>query len=173
MPQPSQHISHFLIGIPASGKSTLALWLQSQTQGQIISTDAIRQKLYGDANIQGKWPEIAHCVDEAIQRAIAIEQTIIYDATNFHRGWRQDFLARYSYLTWVAWQLHTPFRECWERNQLRSRQVPFEIMRQMLERLEAEPPQCVEGFEEIIAVQNSNHKCFKALKKLHPQYLGD
>ena len=173
MTQLSQHISHFLIGIPASGKSTFAKWLQLQTQGQIISTDAIRQQLYGDARIQGEWTVIAAEVDIAIQRAITTKQTIIYDATNFHRDWRRDFLTKYAGLTWVAWQLQTPFEICWSRNQKRSRQVPFEVMRQMAIALETEAPNLEDGFFEIITVPDCDRRTLMVLKKQHPQYLGD
>ena len=173
MTQLSQHISHFLIGIPASGKSTFARWLQKQTQGQIISTDAIREQLYGDAAIQGDWSEISVVIDEQIQKAIATQTSIIYDATNFQRNWRQDFLAQYAELTWVAWHLQTPFEMCWHRNQKRSRQVPFEVMRQMAIALENESPTCEDGFIEIISILVGDHRALMALKKQHPQYLGD
>lgn len=46
-------LCHFLIGVPSSGKSTFAQLLAQTGNYQIISTDAIRQQLYGDETIQG------------------------------------------------------------------------------------------------------------------------
>jgi predicted kinase len=46
---------HLLIGPPASGKTTLAAVLAELVGGQVLSTDAIRTELYGDAAIQGAW----------------------------------------------------------------------------------------------------------------------
>ena len=43
-----------LIGLPGSGKSSLAEQLVAQSPGSaIISTDAIRAQLFGDEGIQG------------------------------------------------------------------------------------------------------------------------
>ncbi|OKH19776.1 hypothetical protein NIES208_01220 [[Limnothrix rosea] IAM M-220] len=173
MKQFSQHISHFLIGIPGAGKSTVARWLQAETQGQIVSPDDIRQRLYGAASIQGDWAAIAAVIDQLIQEAIATQQTIIYDATNFNRQWRQDFLAQYNQIPWIGWHLQTPFDECWQRNQRRSRQVPCEILQKMARELIENPPRCEEGLRAIIAVPNSDISTLRALKKQHLQYLCD
>ncbi|HAJ61748.1 MAG TPA: kinase, partial [Cyanobacteria bacterium UBA8543] len=49
-------ISHFLIGPPGCGKSTLANQLiKLQPTAKIISTDAIRALIFGDESIQGDW----------------------------------------------------------------------------------------------------------------------
>ena len=45
-----------LIGLPASGKSSLAQnLLATQPKFKLISTDAIRKQLFGDEAIQGPW----------------------------------------------------------------------------------------------------------------------
>ena len=44
---------HMLIGIPASGKSTLANELAPLINAEILSTDKIREELYKDETIQG------------------------------------------------------------------------------------------------------------------------
>ncbi|MEQ8755665.1 MAG: ATP-binding protein [Coleofasciculus sp. G1-WW12-02] len=85
-------ICHVLIGCPASGKSTLAGELAKLGNYKIVSTDEIRQTLYGDATIQGEWLEIEQYLLQQIQRAIASGQPIIYDATNAKRSWRMSLL---------------------------------------------------------------------------------
>ena len=64
-------ICHFLVGIPGSGKSTVAQQLADLTQGLIISTDRIREQLYGDEIIQGNWLEIERKVLQEMEQAIA------------------------------------------------------------------------------------------------------
>ncbi|NJN72092.1 MAG: ATP-binding protein [Limnothrix sp. RL_2_0] len=173
MPKHTQHIfSHFLIGMPASGKSTFAQWLQRQTEAIIISTDEIRTALYGDAKVQGSWAAIETEVLKNIGEAIAQQQPIIYDATNTNYVWRGDFLRRCPPITWVAWWLNVSVEICLERNQRRSRLVPPEIVQHMATELHHNPPSNGEGFLETITLHDTDVATLTALKKQHPQYLG-
>jgi predicted kinase len=85
-------ICHFLIGPPGSGKSTFAAELAKQGGCRIVSTDQIRETLYGDPSIQGDWSEIEAQVLSQIREAIAANQPVIYDATNAKRVWRMTLL---------------------------------------------------------------------------------
>lgn len=185
----SQHISHFLIGMPASGKSTLAQWLQSHTGAKLISTDEIRAQLWGDRQIQGDWQEIEQEVFRQMREAIALHTPIIYDATNCNGVWRKDFLAKCPPIHWLAWYLQTPLETCLVRNQRRSRQVPSAVIQQMALDLERCPPQQTEGFIDVItptaiheadcfesvpeSLETILETIFRDLKKQHPEYHGD
>ncbi len=60
-------VSHFLIGIPGAGKSTLAQeWAQRDPNYCIVSTDGIRAELYGDEEIQGEWGTIEAVVMQRV-----------------------------------------------------------------------------------------------------------
>jgi cytidylate kinase len=72
-------ICHFLIGCPGSGKSTLAALLAKEGNYRIVSTDQIREALYGNASIQGDWSAIEAQVLSQIRSAIASNQPVIYD----------------------------------------------------------------------------------------------
>ncbi|MBD2528587.1 AAA family ATPase [Nostoc flagelliforme FACHB-838] len=46
-------ICHFFMGVLGSGKTIFAVELAKQGNYRIVSTDTIRQQLYGNATIQG------------------------------------------------------------------------------------------------------------------------
>lgn len=145
-------IHHFLIGLPASGKSTLAEQLAKLgTEYTIISTDQIRKELFGDESIQGNWLDIENIALSRIKSADESGKIIIYDATNIKRAYRLDFLAKANQITgkslqWIAWQLDTPLETCQRRNKKRQRQVPAEIIDTMSVSLKQFPPEIAEGF---------------------------
>jgi adenylylsulfate kinase-like enzyme len=87
-------ILHFLIGVPGSGKSTFAKLISQLGNCEIISTDNIRAELYGDAAIQGDWKQVEAEVIQRIYTILQAGKSIIYDATNFKRAHRLDFLQK-------------------------------------------------------------------------------
>ena len=142
-------LCHLLVGLPASGKSTFAQQLNQQMPNSvIISTDTIRQRLYGDEKIQGSWSQIEQIVIEQVRLAITYEQTAIYDATNVRFDWRSSFLDKVSDLNaeWIAWWIDTPVNVCKYRNKHRARQVPTEIINTYYDDLQQYPPRTEEGF---------------------------
>jgi predicted kinase len=153
----SASICHFLIGPPGSGKSTLAAQMcQIIPNSRVVSTDHIRETLYGDESIQGNWPEIEEIILAEIKEAIANHRVVIYDATNARRAWRMGLLIKLADVEgfqWVAWHLKTPLQQCQEWNQKRERQVPSEIIEETFQNLKNFPPLTAEGF---IAVYTLN-----------------
>ena len=79
---------HLLIGPPSSGKSTLAKIMAPILNAEIISTDWIREKIYGDENIQGEWSEIKLEVQNQIITCLRNKTDFIIDATHAKRDWR-------------------------------------------------------------------------------------
>lgn len=157
-------ICHFLIGTPGSGKSTFAALLAKLGNYRIVSTDAIRQQLYGDAIIQGEWSSVEELVISQIGDAITQSYSIIYDATNAKRQWRMDLLIKLnSSLTplsdfrrgvggevqWMAWYLQTPKETCIAWNQKRDRIVPDIVIERMYKSLQDFPPLVAEGFAAV------------------------
>ncbi len=72
-------ICHFLIGLPASGKSTFAQVLAEEINAVVVSTDEIRAQLYGDAANQGIWADIEVEVLDQIKTAVEKDQPVIFD----------------------------------------------------------------------------------------------
>ncbi|MBD2501981.1 WYL domain-containing protein [Anabaena azotica] len=163
----SKAIAHFLIGTPGSGKSTFATILSKLGNYEIISTDNIRAELYGDAKIQGEWQKIEATAIDRICTAIKLGKSIIYDATNFKRPFRIDFLIKVNNqlaLTdlpqpqWIGWYLQTPLSTCIHWNQQRQRQVPTPIIESMYKLLQDFPPIIGEGFAAVNKVDVTSPK---------------
>jgi len=149
----------FLIGIPGSGKSSIAAQLiQEIPQCRIISTDNIRGQLFGDPAVQGSWQliwqEVGNQFRQAVCQIAAGEvAAAIYDATNAVRRQRRQAIAHarecgFTHLTglWV----NTPLWLCLERNQQRDRQVPEAVIRRMHRRLQGAPPTLVDGLDRLV-----------------------
>lgn len=149
----------FLIGLPGSGKSTWAKALIKQAPTYSwISTDCLRQQLYGDEAVQGDWLAVWQAVQAAWQAsAIAIcqgqQQGAIYDATNVRRRDRATALtaARQLGFTYIAgcW-FDLPLALCLARNQQRSRQVPVAVIHRMHRQLLGAEPSLSEGFDQLL-----------------------
>lgn len=169
-------LCHFLTGIPASGKSTFAQLLAQTGDYQIISSDTIRQQLYGDENIQGNWLEIEAEMLKQMQEAIILNRGIIYDATNVKRAWRIDLLNKIAQqlnskkvsftkgdlggsenIEWLAWYINLDLKVCKQQNQQRERKVPENIIDKMAENIKLFPPHVAEGFIHVQEINNQAH----------------
>jgi len=147
-----------LIGLPGSGKSTWASYFQQANAPiALISTDQIRQELFGNEATQGPWLQVWATVVERWQQAAQQTQTgqlrgAIYDATNAQRRHRRTVIqqARSSGFTrLLAVWVDVPLSICLERNQQRSRQVPSEVIHTMARQIDGAPPHCDEGFDAV------------------------
>lgn len=145
-----------LIGLPGCGKSTLARQLLAWwPQCYLISTDAIRAKLFGDEAVQGPWLQVWREVERQFQQAAALAPTTIYDATNAQRRHRREVIATarkagFIHITGV-W-LDLPLSLSLERNQQRTRTVPAEVILQMHRQLTDAPPSLQEELDRLIVL---------------------
>ncbi len=148
-----------LIGVPASGKSTLAEQMlrasnqNSQKQTQLISPDRIRASLYGSTANQGDWAEIWDQIQQEFTKASKSQQSVIYDATNYKREYRKNVIAlakelRFKPITGI-W-LNVPLWICLSRNEIRDRVVPEDLIVDMYRTLSYTPPTLGEGFDRIL-----------------------
>lgn len=155
-----------LIGLPGSGKSSLARQLAVQVpRSRIISTDAIRAELFGSEAVQGPWLLVWRQV-EAQFRA-AVEQIrngkiprAIYDATNTARRKRREVLtlargAGFTQITGI-W-VDTPLQVCLARNRQRDRSVPEAVIERMDRQLRDVPPSPAEGMERLLRYSSAEY----------------
>ena len=174
LPEPRPQ-GHLLIGPPGSGKSTLAAILAPLLPAQVISTDALREQLWEDANVQGPWSELEPHLHGAIDRAIADGDNVLVDATHAQRDWRQRLMHRSmggQHAQWTGWWLQTPLDQCLVWNRSRQRSVPETVIRAMHFRLSSPPdrPELSEGFKGLIrlnpAGSHLNTQIHRALKTI-------
>jgi predicted kinase len=150
-----------LVGIPGSGKSTWARdFVLAQPRYQIVSTDGLRAELYGDESIQGDWGQIWQRVLTQWREGVdAIRQGaldgVIYDATNTRRRNRRGAIAAarrvgFTAITLVYFDL--PLSLALDRNRMRSRQVPPDVIATMHRQLQGAPPSVLEGCDRILVL---------------------
>jgi predicted kinase len=159
---------HLLIGQPASGKTTLARALApllsspGEPPALVLSTDAIRAEVFGDAAVQGPWVDIQQRLHQRIQEAVAAGIPVIVDATHARRAWRlaiTQALPLPGPVQWIGWWLYTDLPTSLAWNASRQRPVPVPVIQEMAAAL-ADPhfgPSRAEGFAAICAVVPTHH----------------
>ncbi len=174
LPEPRPQ-GHLLIGPPGSGKSTLAANLAELLPARVISTDALGEQLWGDATIQGPWPELEPHLHGAIDRAIADGDKVLVDATHAQLNSRQALMHRSlkaRHIQWTGWWLQTPLDQCLVWNRTRQRSVPEAVIRAMHFRLSTPPnrPELSEGFTSLIRLKPAgshlNNQIHRALQTI-------
>lgn len=154
-----------LIGLPGSGKSSLAsLLLAENPSCQLISTDSIRAELFGDESVQGPWLLVWGQIEQQFRQAVEHSSAAIYDATNAVRQQRKEAiaLARVTGFTNITgiW-LDTPLQVCLERNRQRHRIVPDEVILQMHFSLICAPPTQQDGLDCLIRYSSVSSQVWK------------
>ena len=145
-----------LVGLPASGKSTLAKKLAERDGTTILSSDAIRAELYGDESIQGDPAKIFRIMKERAVRALNEGIDVVYDATNINAKKRTSLLKELRNRVPKLWAecvvVLCPYGVCLMRNRARDRMVPEEAMEKMLHNFQV--PYFNEGWD-AITVENT------------------
>ena len=144
--------AYVLVGAPGSGKSTLAADLAESENAVVISGDAVREELYGDAAIQGQWSEIADRIDELVSESCGLP--VILDSTHYLASYRREALAllrSYGYTDVTAVVLNPSLATCLARNFKRKRNVPDYVIKGMHSKLQTSLNTLdTEGFNHVV-----------------------
>ena len=116
---------YMLIGLPGSGKSTVAKEMAETEDTIIVSTDKIREELFGDEAIQNNEKYSGVNVFERAYTLISIYlrngYSVIFDATNTKRKYRKTFIEKFKRWQEIGIKFHailiaTPYEKCLENN---------------------------------------------------------
>ena len=140
-----------MIGLPGSGKSTIAAKLEKEEGYLWLSSDNIREELYGNAAEQKDSTKVFNIMKNRAIAALKNEENVVYDATNLIAKRRKSLLKndlRNINCKKIAYIVLTDFKECRARNQKRDRVVPDKILEDMFKKIQF--PWWGEGWDEII-----------------------
>lgn len=141
-----------LVGIPASGKTTYAKSLENENTIR-LSSDDIREELFGDVGHQGDSTVVFQEMDKRTKVALKSGKSVIYDATNANSRRRihliksvpKDVVKKCVYFT-------HPIGKLCERDFWRDKTVGKEVIMKVYKRLS--PPMYWEGWSDIKIVSN-------------------
>lgn len=149
------------IGLPGSGKSTHAkdtarLFRQGGRDVRIFSSDAIREEIYGDANIVGNAGEVFGLMENRLFSHFSNDpdSVAIYDATNLSAKGRKGLIERIRHKFVCFFEcrfMACRISECKRRQFSRDRKVPEEVIERMVRQFQA--PYYNEGWDKILIVE--------------------
>ena len=122
-----------LLGVPGSGKTTLAKKL-TEKGFLCLNADSIRGELYGDELEQGDPKKVFEIFFERLEEALAEKKDILVDNTNLKQQHRKPIIERAEkagYKDIQLWLLDVPLELCLARNKNREKAVPEDIVAKM------------------------------------------
>lgn len=142
------------VGVPGSGKSTYFKKIKDKENWVYISSDDIREELFGSAQNQEHNQEVFQEMRKRSVEAIRQNKNVYYDATNINRKKRRNFLKDmkmsalgHSY-SFECILFAVPAQICKERNAIRERKVPENVIERMVKQFQV--PAFSEGWNNII-----------------------
>lgn len=141
---------YVMIGVPASGKSTIARANCAELEDCVlVSSDSIREKLYGDEAVQGNGALVFDLLYREVNYQLRKGKDVIIDATNLRRRDRKRAIQMGHDCGHEVTALYcaTTLDKALEWNNKRKRHVPEDVIRRMFKALEA--PTYEEGFQYI------------------------
>ena len=164
-----------LVGVPGSGKTTYAKkYISEYPKTSVhLSSDEIREELYGDESIQGNPAEVFTLMQKRAVEALNEGHDVLYDATNITRKDRASIIGICPKFAKIECHIiWAPIETCIERDSKRERTVGKEIIDNMLKRFQA--PYYDEGIDLIKIVPPTNfdqtsyhNKCFDNMQIPH------
>lgn len=121
---------YLLVGLPGSGKSSFAKIRKDS--GVIISSDEIREELFGDARIQDNSGQVFELMRKRAHDALEKGSDVYWDATNMTRKARLSAISCKTPETKVnAYVIWNTLDRCIELDSLRDRTVGKDVIMRM------------------------------------------
>ena len=138
-----------MIGLPASGKSTVSKELLKQGDTVYLSSDEIREEILGDVNDQTKNTNVFEVIRDRAKQALTDGRHVVMDATNINRKRRKGFLQQLpKNVDKVAWYMSVRYEDILKQNLKRDRVVPEHVIKRMYKTMQI--PVYGEGWDEIV-----------------------
>ena len=146
-----------IVGTAGAGKSTLARELAEEYGAIILSSDAIRLELYGNAECQDDPAKVFEIMNARTQAFLRSGTSVIYDATNLLAKRRHEMvLSLPCGVRKECWVVHPTMRVTLRQNKHRSRQVPEAVIYR--QRRMFQPPTKGEGWDVIKYRSPTDHR---------------
>lgn len=141
-----------MVGLVASGKSSMAQSLAANFDAVIFSSDTLREEMFGDINDQEHNQELFVELHKRIKECLRNGKNACYDATNLSYKKRMSFLAELKNISCekLCILMATPYEECLQRNKQRDRQVPEHVIKRMY--MSIDIPHMFEGWDDIVMI---------------------
>lgn len=157
-----------LTGLPGAGKTTLAIKVRDALIAETkdpesavwISSDKIREELYGSEEEQGDPTEVFQQMSQRTNDALQAGKHVIYDACNLSskkRRARLSTLKRFSGEK-ICVICATPYQECLRRNSQRKRVAREAVIKSKY--MNWNTPYMQEGWDQIYIYYTENAKGF-------------
>jgi predicted kinase len=139
-----------MVGLPASGKTTLAKQLAKTENAVVLSSDDLRVEMFGDVSHQEDNNEIFEEMNERTNELLSKGQNVIYDATNLNRKRRKHLINHVIKANKkIVYYLNESLETVIYRNSSRKeRIVPNEVIKRMYKTLQI--PVKNEGWDDVI-----------------------
>lgn len=151
-----------LVGLPGSGKSTVSKQIKAEQIESGMdcithSSDALREELYGDENIQGNNQELFIELHRRIKQDLIKGKSVIYDACNINSKKRKAFIDELKSIDCnkVCYLIMTPYNVCLEQNNKRDRIVPEDVIKRMY--MNFNIPYWFEGWDDIKIIKDNKY----------------
>lgn len=158
-----------LVGLPASGKSTLAEKLSKEYDAEIVSSDEIRKELFNDINDQTNNDTVFNVMHERVIKLLNADRSAIYDATNLNRKRRKHLINHvFKADQKIVYYINESIGTVLCRDSERERNVGEKIISKMYKNLHI--PVEGEGWDKVIYVNYYNDGLLR-LKKHYEEVI--
>ena len=146
-----------MVGLPGSGKSTMAKRLAEEYNANIHSSDDIRAELSGDATRQDINDLVFKTLHNRVKEDLCNGKNCIYDACNISYKRRMAFLQELKNIPCekICVLMATPYEECLKNNVNRDRVVPEYVIEKMYRNFDM--PWVYERWDDIIVMYNDTN----------------
>ena len=152
MHEPTLYVT---VAAPAAGKSTYIENVLSKIRHTaIVSTDEIREELFGNDSLQNSGNIIFKTAYERTERFLKFRLNVIFDSTAAKPVYRQNLIkiGKDNGAKIICVYFNIPLEIHFERNRGRIRFVPHDVIETMYNNIKKNPPALSEGFDEIMEI---------------------